>query len=616
MSAYRAPSPIFDVPEFPALRRVKPLPKRRRTEPNASSDLGLGLGMLSLHHTDTNLDDAGGIRTHAGSDISKINETIRAANNVLAGLGQDGTAEELLGHAESMQSYYMPFLGSGDPASNTYSGGGGRAEEDAEDGDAEGEGDGEGDYIDHLTQPGNTKKRKVPTTAVTSRFPYQEPPHHHLPSPSPSTDSPPTHGHEVAEVYQPPPPRKRERERGKLGQAMLAGLKHKEMLRTRKRQLAAVLGALSHGDGMALDQALSASCVGGGGEGGRVRLSRRRVVRRQRAVRRLPRHPDQAPFPVVEFTMVCGSKSECVVSLFFTFWVYYFWDSTYFPSPDWVLFYFYVLSILPFVHVVNPFPAADRLIATKEEVAMLRKRFEAELARQASKAAKTGTTTHPSSRSMLAAASPSSTTASSGGAPVPGGTMEKGKGAKGGNGKKKKRSALANASNPHHLRNYVPGRLPHSGSAAAQAQQNANANAVGPLALRFLSAEIPPRRRKKSGPGPAQGTLTNPGEEWICAFCEYALFYGEEEGGYRRGVRNRKKILRRRRRARERAAAAASGNSTLRGPERGGGGQEEYEEGGYEPSVHGEEVVGTAGKRGRGRGDGRERGGGAVDGYG
>ncbi|KAF8056060.1 hypothetical protein FPV67DRAFT_1678535 [Lyophyllum atratum] len=571
MSMYRAPSPIFDVPEFPTLRRVKPLPKRRRTEPdhnphlNATSDLGLG--MLSIHHNDTNRDtlesDIGG--------IEKINETIRAANSVLAGLmpqGRDGTAEELLGHAERL-SYHMPFLGGGDLASNTYPGGGGRAQDDGEDGDGEGEGDGEGDYIDHLTQPGNTKKRKVPTTAVTSRFPYQEPPPHHLPSPSPSSESPAhlTPGHEVAEVYQPPPPRekKRERERGKLGKAMLAGLKHKEMLRVRKRQLAAVLGALSGGDGLALDQALSASYVGGEG-GGRVTLSRRGVVRRQRAVRRLPRHPDQAPFPVGEFSMVCGSKT------------------------------------------------ADRLIATKEEVAMLRKRFEAELARQASKAGKTGTNTNTSRSSMLnAASSPSSTTASSGGAPVTGGPMEKGKGAKGGNGKKKKRSALANASNPHHLRNYVPGRLPHSGSGAQQ--QNANANGVGPLALRFLGAEIPPRRRKKSA-AQATGTLTNPGEEWICAFCEYALFYGEEDGGYRRGVRNRKKILRRRRRARERAAAAASGNSTLRGPERGGGGQEEYEEGGYEPSVGGEEVVGTPGKRGRGRGDGRERGGGAVDGYG
>ena len=134
-------------------------------------------------------------------------------------------------------------------------------------------------------------------------------------------------------------------------------------------------------------------------------------------------------------------------------------------------------------------------------------------------------------------------------------------------GKKKKRSALANASNPHHLRNYVPSRLPNSGAygggpnAANQQQQQ---NWVSPLPVRFLTAEIPRRRKQKGGepePQPAtQAPLTNPADEWICAFCEYDLFYGDELR-YRRAVRNRKKILRRRRRAKERAAAAASGRT-------------------------------------------------------
>jgi hypothetical protein len=61
--------------------------------------------------------------------------------------------------------------------------------------------------------------------------------------------------------------------------------------------------------------------------------------------------------------------------------------------------------------------------------------------------------------------------------------------------------------------------------------------------------------------------LTNPADEWICAFCEYELFYGDEQD-YRRAIRSRKKILRRRRRARERAAAAASGNTTAKVPEK------------------------------------------------
>jgi hypothetical protein len=125
--------------------------------------------------------------------------------------------------------------------------------------------------------------------------------------------------------------------------------------------------------------------------------------------------------------------------------------------------------------------------------------------------------------------------------------------------KKKKRSALANASNPHHLRNYVPSRLPQQPPPITQTSLAA-ANFLSPPPLRFLSAQIPPRRRKRTSlpvlpVGPA---LTSPMDEWICPNCEYSLFYGDETG-FRRSVKNRKKILSRRRRARERAAAAASG---------------------------------------------------------
>lgn len=139
-------------------------------------------------------------------------------------------------------------------------------------------------------------------------------------------------------------------------------------------------------------------------------------------------------------------------------------------------------------------------------------------------------------------------------------------------GKKKKRSTLANASNPHHLRNYVPSRLPHAaggggstGGNHGPGNQAANASLLWPLALKFLSAELPPRKRKGANGGGQNGVnvqslpqLVVPQEEWICSFCEYSLFYGDE-AEYRRSVRNRKKILKRRRRARERAAAAASG---------------------------------------------------------
>lgn len=123
--------------------------------------------------------------------------------------------------------------------------------------------------------------------------------------------------------------------------------------------------------------------------------------------------------------------------------------------------------------------------------------------------------------------------------------------------KKKKRSALANASNPHHLRNYVPSRLPQQPPPLTQASLNA-ANLLSPPPLRFLTAQIPQRRRKKGSLAGGMPVLTHPMDEWICANCEYNLFYGDE-GAFRRGIKNRKKILTRRRRARERAAAAASG---------------------------------------------------------
>jgi len=225
----------------------------------------------------------------------------------------------------------------------------------------------------------------------------------------------------------------------------------------------------------------------------------------------------------------------------------------------------------------------------RDEVRLLYSRFDTELARQAAKAAEAA----KQSQLALAAANadgilgPTKRTArSSTGtahAPAPNQaqqqqSLEQAAPAAKGRQKKKKRSALANASNPHHLRNYVPSRLPHNGSNVSAQQQAANqANILGPFPLRFLSAEVPPKRRRKNGtdsparsrsrsrsstPPPPMVPMmtagTNPVDEWICPFCEYNLFYGDESA-FRRSIKSRKKILQRRRRARERAAAAASG---------------------------------------------------------
>ncbi|CCM02582.1 uncharacterized protein FIBRA_04685 [Fibroporia radiculosa] len=523
---YRALSPIFDVPDLPTLRRVKPLPKRRRTSET------------SLHGD---------------------------ASNTMPGIPAILSAtDELMAHADALtaqmalQSYYMPVLGGvqdlfkGDLHSATSTpidlGGSlfGLADfRSAHDDDEEQTGD--GDYVDHLQQPGNTKKRKVPANMSGSMHGHDAGSGNSGAEDDPADRGIPSGGrldrdYDTINVRPPSSPLAMlsQQRKGRLPRATRAALQHKEILRSRKRQLASVLGALSHGDTLALDQALSASYpftrVGWGGDfkdpqPPRVRLSRRREPRLARAFRAfraaLPPAPDD-PKAVIssdtKFSFICHSATS------------------------------------------------DRLIATKEEVAELHARFEAELAQQAAKAAEAakqaaaalgGPLVKRADRSKQGRAfGPRSSDPKAG-------TLEQSLlGSKDRGGKKKKRSALANASNPHHLRNYVPSRLPHSGQAnTTQAVQNAQ-NLLSPIPLRFLSADIPPRRRKKSDhPAVPVSILANPADEWICPFCEYSLFYGDD-AGLERAVRNRKKILRRRRRARERAAAAASGSATLKTSEK------------------------------------------------
>ena len=111
--------------------------------------------------------------------------------------------------------------------------------------------------------------------------------------------------------------------RARISRATLAGLSHKEMLKTRKRQLATVLGALSQGDTLALDQALSANYpFASSGIAAdlqsrdlvRIRLSRRPVSRLSRAWRTfrasLPKDAQRSRFPESEFTFVVHSASE------------------------------------------------------------------------------------------------------------------------------------------------------------------------------------------------------------------------------------------------------------------------------------------------------------------
>ena len=234
--------------------------------------------------------------------------------------------------------------------------------------------------------------------------------------------------------------------------------------------------------------------------------------------------------------------------------------------------------------------ATERLIATRTEVSILVEKFQKELDRQAAAAAQAARQAAAANSEALIKASsaksqrtrPSESTksvdnanpratggasssppTSNGNESVPSLVPPKGKS------KKKKRSALANASNPHHLRNYVPSRLPNSGVPSTISAAQAALQFLGPAPTRFLGAELGGQRgtagatasrnssKRMSDTASLDDGVLMP-DEWICAFCEYDLFYGTE-GSYRHGIRARKKILRRRRRARERAARAASG---------------------------------------------------------
>ncbi|KAH9000187.1 hypothetical protein EDB92DRAFT_1812590 [Lactarius akahatsu] len=525
---YHPSSPGFDIPDYLPLRRVKPLPKRKRSSPDPARSLPLNAMLPPILPPPP---------------------------------GPDATAEELIAHAEvlsaqiTFQSFFLPTALSdvADFARNNV-----EAPAPPEGvpvivdldvsptTEARGEGTDAGGDLDQMPQQGNAKKRKVPAHLSGSQMGpdssdvhsgEEEPPIERVlpgfvsPTGTPASVAATTAG---AASEEEPSGAETVGRQGKVLPATMVGLRQKEMLKHRKRQLAAALSAPLLGDSLALDQALLANYTllneNRAGMGRNARLKSRPMRRRASRVVRRRRAPPAPP---------ASSPTRHI-----------------FPDGE---FTFLRLST-----------ASERLVATRAEYTVLYDRFEDEVVRQAEKAAEKAKASAAAGTGAVGVAgtkrgeravrkvravaaqsvqdmdtpatskSPSSTKTS---------------------GKKKKRSALANASNPHHLRNYVPSRVPNPSHLSA-AQIGANTqNLLSPLPLVFLAAQIPPRRGAQQRPMPAVSQLANPAEEWICPTCEYRLFYGDEQG-YRMGVRNRKKILKRRRRARERAAAAANGSGT------------------------------------------------------
>jgi hypothetical protein len=301
---HQSPSPVFDSPELLTLRRMKPLPKRRRTSSESSHE-----DLISPPDVPTEDREP----------------------------PPDPLSSQL-----ALQSYYMPILGGmqelfkheynpnktvlsldfGGVVRNAVA----RAQED----DA-----GNVDYPDHAHQPGNTKKRKVPANlgatgqthdsgdgsdlgedeVIDRAIPTGRPEHEY--------DSASTLYAQGALSVASGTGLTTDSRKIKVSRATLAGLAHKEMLKTRKRQLATVLGALTHGDTLALDQALSANYpFASSGIAAdlqsrdlvRVRLSRRRAARLARAYKAfhvsLPQGTQPPPFVDREFTFVVPSASE------------------------------------------------------------------------------------------------------------------------------------------------------------------------------------------------------------------------------------------------------------------------------------------------------------------
>ncbi|BGP44751.1 hypothetical protein JCM10450v2_000565 [Rhodotorula kratochvilovae] len=119
---------------------------------------------------------------------------------------------------------------------------------------------------------------------------------------------------------------------------------------------------------------------------------------------------------------------------------------------------------------------------------------------------------------------------------------------------RKKRAAHANALNVHHRDNYIPSRLPSHTPSANGVAHDANGT---PYLTSWPASE---EALASAGPYASTcggGHFCGP-DEWLCLFCEYELFYGEEPLLYK-AIRKRHNILKVRKKAKDRATKATQG---------------------------------------------------------
>ncbi|KAI6101215.1 hypothetical protein F5141DRAFT_1218260 [Pisolithus sp. B1] len=338
------------------------------------------------------------------------------------------------------------------------------------------------DSMDHLQQPGNTKKRKVPLNMSGI-----------------------CESAGIWTFFVAPPSVPQTTRKGKISLSALAGLQHKELLKHRKRQLAAVLGALSLGDTLALDQALSThipfvnTMLDAPFDAPKVRLSHRRGPRLARAARAegLSDANSKAAFPTAQFTFS-------------------------YPSTT-----------------------SERLLATKKEMLALRSRFEAELARQASKVARAATQAKKAGVEATKASRPKRSD------------------------KAQQRPRTAPIDRPAELSNPPSlGKSRGEKKKKTSADfRSAGPKELHPFASRRLctiqSGEHQPKHSESAWNPSFSFSIcqhTSAQMESSCCNADSSDPTGLE---YKRAIRNRKKTLQRRRRAQERAAGGLNVSKTL-----------------------------------------------------
>jgi hypothetical protein len=306
---YHPSSPGFDIPDYLPLRRVKPLPKRKHSSPDLARSLPLNTMLPPILPPPP---------------------------------GPDATAEELIAHAEvlsaqiTFQSYFLPTLTGVTDFTTTRSVDMPSVDPSPADLDVTPPTKGAKTITrtkrNSRATPRNAKSPHIsracrwdPTRPTCIRARRRKSSSRAGERVPPSFGSSPAASAAVASPEGEPFQGGAEGgdgHQGKLLPATMVGLRKKQVLKHRRRQLAALLGSLSLGDSLALDQALLAKCaltrnvVRCGDSSSRnarhkSRLKRRRASRVVRRHRTLPPRPPSEPtrriFPDSEFTFMSSN---------------------------------------------------------------------------------------------------------------------------------------------------------------------------------------------------------------------------------------------------------------------------------------------------------------------